>query len=188
MSEFEAANGSIVKVVEDKRQAFGFAYVSNRSGTPAVDNSGENIRIGELEKAAYAFVKDARTAGVMHRKTGVGTLIEPMVFTPEKIEKMGLPEDFPQGWWIGIEYTDQEAWEGVKSGRYKGFSIHGKGTRHKIAKRERGPKMTELSSLITGVSLDEISLVDDPDDPEAMVLFWKRDKDSLSLRQEVDTM
>jgi len=50
--------------------------------------------------------------------------------TPEKLQKMGLPEgSLPIGWWVGYKISDQDVWEGVKKGKYTQFSVHGKGRR-----------------------------------------------------------
>jgi hypothetical protein len=72
----------------------------------------------------------------MHAREGDGPkhtadLIESVIFSPEKIEKMGLdPATFPKmGWWLGMKVNDEEQWELVKKGERTGFSIHGKGTR-----------------------------------------------------------
>ena len=69
----------------------------------------------------------------MHERDGVGHIVESMVFTPEKIEKLGLkPDAMPIGWWVGFKVEDDEVWEGVKSGLYKMFSIRGTGIREPI--------------------------------------------------------
>jgi hypothetical protein len=66
----------------------------------------------------------------MHVRKGVSTLIESFVSTPEKWEAMGIPEGvLPTGWWVGFKVKDDEVWKGVKSGKYKMFSVHGSGTR-----------------------------------------------------------
>ena len=39
---------------------------------------------------------------------------------------MGLAKDaLPLGWWVGFRVDDDAAWEGVKKGEYKMFSIQG---------------------------------------------------------------
>ena len=59
--------------------------------------------------------------------------IESIVFTPEKIEKLGLePDALPIGWWIGFHVGDDEVWKGVKDGTYRMFSIRGTGTREPL--------------------------------------------------------
>lgn len=132
--DFEEVNKS-----EDRKQVFGWAYQSHdKDGRLIVDKSGEAIGSPEeLEKAAYKFVLTSRKQGDMHRRVGAdphvaGTMIESMVFTPEKIEKMGLPPgSMPTGWWVGFQVSD-ESWDDVKSGR-KQFSIHGTGKKRAAA-------------------------------------------------------
>jgi hypothetical protein len=49
-----------------------------------------------------------------------------MFFSPEKLEKLGLPTDaLPTGWWVGFHVEDDAAWARVKDGTYKMFSIQG---------------------------------------------------------------
>lgn len=56
-------------------------------------------------------------------------MIESFLVTPEKIEKMGLPESMPLGWWVGYQINDDATWNDVKSGKLTGFSVHGRGKR-----------------------------------------------------------
>ena len=63
----------------------------------------------DIEDAAYHYVHTSRVGGDMHRRSAgddpvnkgedkphkVSDMVESMVFTDEKIAKMGLPEDFP---------------------------------------------------------------------------------------------
>lgn len=129
------ATGTFAKLDEDKRLAFGWANVSKIDGRKVLDRQGDYIDIEDMEDAAYVFVTTSRIGGDMHRRTvtdephKVSDLVESMVFTPEKISKMGLPADFPQGWWVGFRYHDDEAWDDIKTGRKTGFSVHGKGIR-----------------------------------------------------------
>lgn len=133
--------GEIAKVDADRREVFGWASVTEINGEPVVDLQNDVLETYELEKAAYDYVLHSRVGGEMHgRDPGpkvskdfgpkqVGTLIESMVITPEKVEKMGLPEETPHGWWIGFKINDNEVWKSVKSNKYGGFSIHGLGKR-----------------------------------------------------------
>lgn len=132
-------SGEFTKFDEDKRLAFGWASVVSLNGEPVLDKQGDVIDPDEIEKAAYQYMLVSRKGGEMHkRRTGadgadepvhVADIVESFVVTPEKIEKMGLPADMPQGWWVGYKVHDDEAWRKVKSGEYQGFSIHGKGRR-----------------------------------------------------------
>jgi hypothetical protein len=75
--------------------------------------------------------------------------------------------------------VDAEAWEKVTEGVYKGFSIGGRAT-----------KRDDLNkSIITGLKLTEISLVDRPANPEATFDVFKADGDDTSddIAAEVDT-
>lgn len=121
-------SGEVAKVDEEQRLAFGWASVVSRDGTPVEDSQGDVIDIEELERAAYEYVRVSRKGGEMHRWI-VGKLVESLVVTPEKLDAMGLDRDcLDPGWWIGFK-LDEEAFEKVKSGEYRMFSIGGKGLR-----------------------------------------------------------
>ena len=128
-------SGTISKIDDDRRQVFGWASVTEINGEPVVDLQNDYVDTYEVEKAAYDYVLNSRVGGEMHQRVKkdapkqVGTLIESMVLTPEKIEKMGLPDETPRGWWIGFKVHDDEVWKAVKSDKYTGFSIHGMGKR-----------------------------------------------------------
>lgn len=131
---------AITKRDDEQRLVFGWLYVAKRAdGTQVVDHSGEVISTDTLEKAAYGFVLDARTGGLMHRKTteggvlAVARLVESVVFTPEKRKSMGIPEGvLPDAMWVGFKVDDDEAWEGIKSGRYTMLSLGGRATRRDL--------------------------------------------------------
>lgn len=134
------AHGEISKVDEERKQVFGWAYVSHDAeGNVMVDKSGEFIdSIEELEGAAYKFVLKSRRGGQDHARGDAGpviksTMIESMVLTPEKAKVMGIPEGVtPTGWWVGFQIEDDEAWNAVKAGTHMSFSIHGTGVRKEV--------------------------------------------------------
>lgn len=124
----------ILKLDEDRRQAFGWASISVRvSGELVVDWQEDQIDTQTLEQAAYQYTTSFGKAGEMHEKSGVGRLIESVVFTPEKAKAMGIPEGImPQGgWWVGFQVDDADVWEKVKDGTYSMFSIEGTARRVK---------------------------------------------------------
>lgn len=131
--------GEISKVDTDKRLVFGFCSLSKVNGEPIVDLQGDFIPIEETETSAYRYVIESRKGGDMHRRVQkigadeplhTADLVESMVFTPEKLEKLGLPADsVPHGWWIGMKVNDDEQWANVKNGKRLGFSLHGRGRR-----------------------------------------------------------
>lgn len=121
----------ISKVDVEQRIAFGWANVAvDKDGDTVQHWSGENVDLADLEKAAYTFVLHYRAGGEMHAGPPVAELVESFIVTPEKLAKMGLKGDaLPGGWWIGLRINDPDAWEGVKSGKYKMFSIQGTATK-----------------------------------------------------------
>ena len=67
---------------------------------------------------------NARVAGEMHKRIGVGQLVESMVFTREKQQLLGI--DLKKiGWLGGFKISDEETWAAVKSGKLPAFSISG---------------------------------------------------------------
>lgn len=126
------ASGLISKVEPDKQNVFGWAYVTHdKDGVVNVDKSGDFIdEVEEIEKSAYHYALTSRQGDADHTNQHGADMIESMVFTPEKIEKMGLPAgSVPLGWWLGFHVNDAATWERVKKGELKAFSIHGSGTR-----------------------------------------------------------
>lgn len=119
--------GKISKRDDDKFLVYGWASVANdKDGNPVIDSQGDVISIEELEKAAFDFVRFNGTGGEMHDpdRMGVSQLVESFVFTPQKLELLGLPEkSLPQGWFVGFKVHDAETWQKVKNGNYKSFSI-----------------------------------------------------------------
>lgn len=130
--------GTFSKVDDERRQVFGWASVVEINGEPVVDGQGDFIEPQEIEKAAYSYVEKSRRGGNQHKRTPddqpfhASNLIESIVFTDEKIEKMGLPGDFPRGWWVGYQVHDEDTWQDIKAKRKLGFSIHGKGKRQEV--------------------------------------------------------
>lgn len=121
----------IQKSDDEKRLAFGWASAAaNINGETVEDCYGDIIDVDELEQAAYAFVELYREGGEMHERGGCAVLVESIVFTPEKIAAMGIPEGtVPTGWWIGFKVTDDDVWAKVKNGTYPMFSIEGQAVR-----------------------------------------------------------
>lgn len=131
----KSASFDVGRIDEDKREVFGWASIVEENGEPVVDGQGDIISPDEMEKSAYQFVLESRKGGRQHRRTEddeplhVSDMIESMAFTPEKKEKLGLPDGFPTGWWVGFKVRDDDTWRDVKSGAITSFSIHGRGKR-----------------------------------------------------------
>jgi hypothetical protein len=117
----------IVKIDTDERLVFGWANVSiTKSGEQITDHHDHQIDPQDLEYAAYLYCLKFREADAMHTDEVRGHLVESFFVTPQKLEKMGLaPDALPQGWWVGFYVDDDDAWEKVKNGTFKMFSIAG---------------------------------------------------------------
>ena len=125
---------TVMKSDDEKRLVFGRANVAVRvDGEQIIDWQKDAIDTDELEKAAYEYVAQFGTAGEMHQRGGIGRVVESIVFTKEKADALGIPQDaLPEGWWIGFHITDDEVWEKIKSGEYSMISIEGKAIREPI--------------------------------------------------------
>ncbi len=137
---------SIFKTDNDKRLVFGWASISfTADGEQLEDRQGDMIDPEDLEETVYEYVLNFRDTGEEHipsmRKKG--KLVESCVFTEEKQRAMGIPAGtLPIGWWIGFKIEDDAAWEKVKSGVYKMFSIEGRANREPVEKSEEGGAKT----------------------------------------------
>ncbi|MBR5193076.1 MAG: NUDIX domain-containing protein [Bacteroidaceae bacterium] len=133
---------NIMKTDDDKRLIFGWASVAiTKSGEQVVDHQNDIIDPEDLEEAVYKYVLEFRDGGEEHiahlRKKA--RMVESCMFTKEKMNAMGIPEGIvPEGWWIGFYVDDDEAWEKVKNGTYRMFSVEGKGVREAVDEDEFG--------------------------------------------------
>lgn len=136
-----AWTATISKVDVEKRQVFGWASLSMVDGQPVVDRQGDYVPIEETEDSAYHYMLHSRMGGDMHARVSkldggprhTADVIESIVFTPEKLEALGLePDAVPLGWWIGMQIHDEENWQDIKDGKRTGFSVHGSGTRREM--------------------------------------------------------
>ena len=146
-----AKSFNIYKTNDDKRLVFGWASVSiTADGEQLEDLQHDMIDPEDLEEAVYEYVLNFRDTGERHNPNlrKKGKLVESCVFTVEKQKAMGIPEGtLPIGWWIGFKIEDDAAWEKVKNGTYKMFSIEGKANRvrvDKAAPAEQDPDLTEM--------------------------------------------
>lgn len=148
---------TVMKTDDDKRLVFGWASVSiTVDGEQVEDRQKDVIDPEDLEAAAYEYVLNFRDTGEEHISTmrKKGKLVESCVFTAEKQKAMGIPEGIlPIGWWIGFKIEDDAAWEKVKNGTYKMFSIEGKAVRVPVEKAARDNIAKTFDEIIY---LDEV--------------------------------
>ncbi len=122
--------------------------VEGYASTEAMDSQGEIV----LKQAVAAALPDFMKYGnirEMHQPSAVGRAYQ------ARMDEKGL--------WIAAKIVDDAAWAKVREGVYQGFSIGGAVT----ARDEDDPK------IVTGCSVQEISLVDRPANPEAKVVMFK---------------
>lgn len=142
---------SVYKADDDKRLVFGWASISMTvDGEQLQDLQKDMIDPEDLEEAVYDYVLKFRDTGEEHNpsKRKKGKLVESCVLTKEKQQAMGIPEGIlPVGWWIGFKIEDDEAWDQVKNGTYKMFSIEGKANRVPVEKSNKQEEAVDKSNF-----------------------------------------
>lgn len=125
--------------------------VEGIASTESVDSDGETITYEAMKAAANDFMKWANLRE-MHGLSAAGTVM--------KI----ICDDVTRTVRIVAKVVDKQAWEKVKTKVYKGFSIGGKA-------------LARLGTAVTKLRLTEISLVDRPANPDAVIELYKAAKD-----------
>ena len=114
----------IEKVDEEQRMVWGWAYLCvDEAGQQVVDHSGDVVSLEDVHKAARDFMLESRTGGAMHDGR-IGEVCESLVVTDAVAEELQIAS-LKRGWFIGLHVEDDEAWAGVKAGKFRAFSIGG---------------------------------------------------------------
>lgn len=121
------------------------------ASSEAVDSDGETITSDAMKAAIPDYMKFGAVRE-MHQPIAAGTAIE------ASVDDMGKT-------FFGAHVVDPVAVKKVQTGTYKGFSIGGK-----VTERDELNK-----SIIKGIRLVEVSLVDRPANPEAVFTMYKVD-------------
>ena len=124
------------------------------ASTEARDDQGEVVKREALTAALGDYMKFANIRE-MHQLSAVGVAKE-----------AGVDD---KGLYVGARIVDDQAWAKVIEGVYKGYSIGGR-----VTQRDPADYKT-----ITGLVLNEISLVDRPANPEAVFDYWKASGDAV---------
>lgn len=130
---------------EEERMVYGYAT------TESIDSQGEVVSKDAIKEAWNDYMKFANVRE-MHQPSAVGVTKE-YAHTDE-------------GTWIGVKVVDDIAWNKVKEGVYKGFSIGGR-------------ILEKVENVIQGIILAEISLVDRPANPDAIFEIVKMDDSAM---------
>ncbi len=124
--------------------------VSGYASTEALDSQNEIVTRAALEGALPGWLKFGNIRE-MHQPSAVGVAVK------AHFDDVGLL--------LEAHIVDDAAWKKVTAGVYKGFSIGGR-----VKGRDKANK-----AIITDMDLTEISLVDRPANPEALIDVWKAD-------------
>jgi len=102
-----------------------------------VDHQNDTIGEADLQAAAHDFIKNSRTAGVMHAKGSdgqpvkAGEILESLVMTRDLQKSLGI--DLGKvGWLICMKLENEAVKKKVADGTLKSFSIGGSGRREEI--------------------------------------------------------
>jgi hypothetical protein len=124
----------ISKVNDELRTVYGWATVNSEGGRLVTDHQDDQVEDAEMTKAAHDFVAQSREGGVLHALRADGTphsggdVVESIVLTADVQKALGVDLG-KTGWFIGYRVNDPDAWDLVKRGVLKGFSIGGKARR-----------------------------------------------------------
>lgn len=130
----------------------GTLKVSGYASSGAEDSDGETVT-PEAMKAALPDYMKFGAVREMHQASAAGTALSASVDSEGRTE-------------FSAHIVDPVACLKVTTGVYKGFSIGGKVTERDTANKK----------IIKGLKLVEVSLVDRPANPEALMTMWKAEK------------
>lgn len=141
------------EIAKTETQDDGSIKVWGYASTEAQDSDGETITAEAMKAAIPDYMKFGAVREMHNPQTAAGTALEISVDDKGKT-------------WFGAHIIDSEAVKKVQAGVYKGFSIGGKATSRDSLNK----------TIITGLNLMEISLVDRPANPEAVLTCFKAAK------------
>ncbi|MBF0560711.1 MAG: hypothetical protein HQL37_01595 [Alphaproteobacteria bacterium] len=121
----------VAKASPSGKELWAWASVVEADGLPVVDSQDDVIDVAELEKAADTFMTQSRDVGLMHETTGMGRVVQSLVFTRELQEALGIHLG-KVGWLVKLAITDPGMQRRVASGEIRALSIGGRGQRVEI--------------------------------------------------------
>lgn len=129
--------------------------VEGYASTEALDSQGERVTRAAIEGALADYMRFGNIRE-MHQPSAVG--------------KTQVAEMDEKGLKISVKVVDDNAWNKVKEGVYNGFSIGGNAT-------------VKNGNVIEALDLTEISLVDRPANPEALITLFKAENSTMSKKK-----
>lgn len=128
--------------------------VEGYASTEALDSQGERVTRAAIEGALADYMRFGNIRE-MHQPSAVG--------------KTQVAEMDERGLKISVKVVDDAAWLKVKEGVYNGFSIGGNAT-------------IKNGNVIEALDLTEISLVDRPANPEALITLFKAENSTMAKK------
>ena len=144
----------LAKVDEDRQMLVGPALIPNKD-ILRLDEDGNEYNVfftpETVQKAAHLFMRQSKTnaATVDHeRETDQVYVYESWVVENRKKDKQQVYGfDFPEGtWMVAMRVDDTDLWNGVKEGKYRGFSIEGYFV-DRIVNKPKSEEMEILSKI-----------------------------------------
>lgn len=130
VTKFLTPTVPVMKIDEDQRMVYGWASVISKNGQPIIDRQGDVIEPSEMRSAIHDFMKH-RTGGEMHGQTGGAEVVESLFLDRDVQQSLGIDLGM-EGWYVGMHVPDDAAWEKIRAGTYKAFSIGGSANRESI--------------------------------------------------------
>jgi hypothetical protein len=144
---------------EEKREVVGLALVPNKK-IYRVDNEGNEFNIffteQTIEKTNELFMKNLNLNKItsQHERPVEGvSVIESWIVEDPKNDKSNLYNlEAPKGSWvIKMKIYNDEEWQRVKDGEYKGFSIEGKYERSEVKASEQDNTIEEIKNFLKSI-------------------------------------
>ncbi|WP_277714231.1 XkdF-like putative serine protease domain-containing protein [Bacillus atrophaeus] len=178
--DFQKEVKVLAKAEDEQKLVYGIVYEPDTT-----DAHGDFMTVGEIEKAAHGFLKDARQIDKQHDfQGGVGAVVESYV-APADFEMNG--ETIKKGSWVLVTKASEEIWEQIKKGEITGYSMAGIAeTIEKQIEKPISPKPDEkglfnlLKNFFTGgTSVTKGAVQDKYDEGRKRREFWAA-QDSLN--------
>lgn len=115
----------ILKINEEQRIIYGWAYVCTEDGEISYDHSGEWMKPQTLEKALAEYMKKYRVGKTNHAGDKSAETVFAFPITKEISTALGI-QSGREGAIVGQYIPDDNDWKDVKSGKYPAFSIGGR--------------------------------------------------------------
>lgn len=168
---------------EEKRIVYGPVLIPDEP-----DTDGDVVTAEQIENVAHKFVEEYANIDLMHSLNNVGRLVESYIL-PVDLE---VDEEtiIPKGSWImGVRVTDDDAWQAVKDGKLRGFSIMAlQKMAMKLSEKKQKSKRVTLADLGDDWIVNAVSLVDEPAVPKAKWIAIKsKSKDNTDINSDINS-